>query len=124
MSTAYVYRVFDADDRLLYVGRAIDLRGFKYRLRYHRDNAPWWPFHSYLTAEPFPTFDAAYVGELEAIRAELPRWNVADRNPAHPDGPITKGTGIRRAPWLTTEIWAWRTWLAGERVDRAARRSA
>lgn len=108
--SAVVYRAYDADGRLLYVGSSVDVGG---RLRHHVDHAPWWPSLSCVTTESFDTPDMAREAELGAIAAEHPRWNVVGRSPDHPDGVITQGRGRFGAPWLRDEI---RQWQAGNRA--------
>lgn len=68
----YVYRAFDAEKQLLYVGITKDLVK---RFAKHED-AHWiWDIAS-LTAEVYESRQEAHAAEVEAIRAELPRWNV------------------------------------------------
>lgn len=106
---AWVYRAYDADGRLLYVGCTAEVGA---RLSYHAQHAPWWIFHSAITTEQFDSEAAARDAELEAIATEYPRWNVVGRSPDHPDGPVSRATGLRSAPWLWADVQVWRRWKA------------
>lgn len=74
--SGYVYRVFDAADRLLYVGVSIDPDA---RLAQHAKNALWWCFQARSTVEQYATRDLAEMAEAEAIANEHPRWNAQGR---------------------------------------------
>ena len=71
-----LYRFFDADDQLLYVGIA----GNPGR-RFHQhangpDGKPWWGQVTRSTMEHFATREAAAAAEVAAIVAERPLHNV------------------------------------------------
>lgn len=68
-----VYRLFDADDRLLYVG--ITNRGF-HRLHQHSKDKAWWPQVTRATFEHLPNRDAALQCEATAITREKPVHNI------------------------------------------------
>lgn len=70
-----LYRMFDADGRLLYVGITIDIVS---RFRDHRSIKPWWPDIQTIQLEHFPDRPAARAAELKAITTEFPCYNVAD----------------------------------------------
>lgn len=76
----YVYRVFDADDRLLYVGCA---RNVDERMRMHqipstqsRASVGIALHGDRVTSEEFPNRATARAAEAAAIRAESPLLNV------------------------------------------------
>lgn len=71
-----VYRVYDAADRLLYVGRTSNLRK---RLIQHKRTAAWFPFHARVEQTPYPGFVGAALAEIKAIRDEHPLFNRDDR---------------------------------------------
>jgi predicted GIY-YIG superfamily endonuclease len=68
-----VYRLFDTDDRLLYVGCSDDVH---MRLNAHRCTQDWFPAVTRTTVEKFPTREEALAAELTAIRTENPIHNV------------------------------------------------
>jgi predicted GIY-YIG superfamily endonuclease len=70
---AAVYRLFDADDRLLYVGCSESMRT---RLNAHRCEKDWFPTVTRTTVQGFPTREEALAAELAAIRSEAPVHNV------------------------------------------------
>lgn len=87
----YVYRCYDAEDRLLYIGCTYDVAG---RIRQHQDlNYASNPASAYLrehmtrwTSEEYPTRLTARKAEKEAIGAEAPLLNIAHN----------KGRGLKR----------------------------
>ncbi len=68
----YVYRFFDAEDRLLYVGIARDLGA---RFAAHRRRSPWWAEAARGTTVTYPTRADAELAEGIAIHAERPVYN-------------------------------------------------
>ena len=73
-----LYRFYDADDDLLYVG--ITRHGAN-RWRQHEDVQSWWPEVARTTVEHFTDLAEARTAELRAIQGENPRYNVAGRRP-------------------------------------------
>jgi hypothetical protein len=71
-----VYRAFDADGALLYIGSTGDLGA---RLYGHRCSSAWWPKHTALTFDEYPTLNAARAAEAEAIATEYPEHNKIGR---------------------------------------------
>lgn len=72
-----LYRYFDAAGLLLYVGIT---RRMSARLLQHARQAEWWPRVSDSTIEHFPDSRSAAAAEAEAIRRELPIFNVIGRS--------------------------------------------
>lgn len=72
-----LYRHFDSDDNLLYVG--ISLWAVK-RLIDHRESAHWFDSITKITIESFPSRNDAIVAEYEAIRREKPRHNIIGKD--------------------------------------------
>ena len=68
-----LYRLFAADDTLLYVGIS---RSFGVRWEQHAAIQPWWPEVHRQTVEWFPSREDAAEAEIAAIQAEHPRFNV------------------------------------------------
>lgn len=94
---AFVYRAFDARDRLLYVGCSVDVDA---RLRYHEQHAAWWIFATRIDRQEFASHELALAAEAEAISEEHPRWNIVGRSASHPDGYISR---IQDGSWLSYE---------------------
>ena len=69
-----LYRFFDADGALLYVGITANL---EQRWAAHERDKVWWPDVAEKTVEWHGTRPAALAAELAAIKAEAPRYNVA-----------------------------------------------
>jgi hypothetical protein len=69
-----LYRFFDEDGDLMYVGISLDPTS---RFRSHRRDKPWWTEVHSITLEHFPDRAAVERAEIEAIRAERPRHNIA-----------------------------------------------
>lgn len=69
---AAVYRLWDKGGNLLYIGSAYEP---EQRCREHRKK-PWWPEVSRRTDEWHSNRGAAYIVEMKAIGAELPKYNV------------------------------------------------
>lgn len=112
--SAIVYRTYDRNGLLLYVGCTV--QQIEMRLRGHANNSPWWPFYDHVETVEFPTHREALAAEAEAIAAEHPRWNVRDRSLDHPDGVILHDRLI--APWLAEEVAIWRE---GNRIEMLRR---
>lgn len=72
MTAHYVYRIFDHQGRLIYVGCTNNLFG---RLRVH--GRTWWADQvSKVVAKVYPDRPTALAIEREAISLERPRWNL------------------------------------------------
>lgn len=72
----HVYRCYDAEGRLVYVGSSGDLFG---RLATHNKDSWWAPQVKKVVAKSYPNGVAARAAEREAIATELPRWNKAGK---------------------------------------------
>jgi predicted GIY-YIG superfamily endonuclease len=68
---AAVYRLWDAEGTLLYIGSAYDP---DHRCKEH-SKKPWWPEVARRTEEWFAHRGTAYREELKAIRAEKSKYN-------------------------------------------------
>lgn len=73
---AYVYRLFDADGALLYIGLTNNIDN---RLVHHKCDKPWFSSISCYTLERFPNRGIARFAECIAIRDEGPIFNIADK---------------------------------------------
>lgn len=67
-----VYRMFDGEGELLYVGMTMNPTA---RFGGHRKNKPWWPEVATIALEQHPSRQSAAEAESRAIRRERPRWN-------------------------------------------------
>lgn len=70
-----VYRHFDADGALLYVG--MGWSSLARLMRGHRKQSHWFDQIARIEIERFPTREAAYKAEWDAIVKEKPRYNLA-----------------------------------------------
>jgi len=67
-----VYRCFDADRRLLYVGSTLNTFT---RFQAHEKRSPWWADVKDISTEEHPDLTAARIAEAAAIRREHPARN-------------------------------------------------
>lgn len=80
MAPTAVYRLFDANDQLLYLGISSELTR---RMRAHAKSKPWWADVAWDDVRWYPNRAAAECEEERAIAAEVPKYNVRH----HPDEP-------------------------------------
>lgn len=83
---ASVYRLYDAEGTLLYIGSAYDP---EHRCKSHSKQA-WWPQVARRTEEPCESRGAAYSAEMAAIVAERPRYNAMGPGYAQPVTPAVR----------------------------------
>jgi predicted GIY-YIG superfamily endonuclease len=81
-----LYRHFDKEGRLLYVGRTND---YARRTGEHAKSKPWWKDVASSTVEHYPTFKALSEAEKRAIETEYPVEND-HHNRANPRRRIRK----------------------------------
>lgn len=67
-----IYRHWDANDLLLYIGQSVDLPR---RMRAHKSGSHWYTSVVKITIEWFPSQYEATLAELAAIRGESPVHN-------------------------------------------------
>lgn len=79
-----LYRLFDAEERLLYVGVAFDPAE---RWKEHAKSKPWWCDVARKAVEWRESRTDALVAEADAIRTERPLYNVKDSNVSRSAGP-------------------------------------
>lgn len=84
--THFLYRLYDRDGDLLYIGVSKDPWR---RFRGHRRTSPWIRKARRGRIQVFPTIDAALAAEREAIRTERPRFNVVHNRDTAPRPPLT-----------------------------------
>jgi hypothetical protein len=68
-----VYRFFDANDVLLYIG--VTVPPFRKRYHLHRTTAPWFVFVARSTESHFDQISDADLAEIDAIVTEKPVFN-------------------------------------------------
>lgn len=73
MNHVALYRLYDAEDTLLYVG--VSVEPFR-RMTQHAAEQAWWGTVARTTIETFPDREAALTAEREAICTEQPHYNV------------------------------------------------
>lgn len=105
-----LYRIFDADGALLYVGATTN-PGKRYRD--HSIIQAWWDEASTITLQHLDTYEELAVAEVAAIKAEKPKYNVSNADVPKPwlhkpKGPMGEGCFFRRPDGL----WAGRVDLA------------
>lgn len=84
-----LYRFFDEQDRLLYVGITCNPEE---RWRRHASDKTWWSTVARKTLDWHPDRETALLAECLAITTERPRWNVAKPNP---DDPLRSAGGAK-----------------------------
>lgn len=72
-SPTFVYRLYDAESALIYIGCTRDPRT---REGAHRKNSWWWPQVEHVRLTIFPSRAYALQREAQAIASERPLWNV------------------------------------------------
>jgi len=85
MSVFALYRFFDAEDVLLYIGLTTNPPA---RLKKHRDEKPWWQEIRQMHVEYHPTISALQAAEREAITNEKPKYNVQHNRGNRPQNPV------------------------------------
>lgn len=68
-----LYRFYDANDQLLYIGVSLEIA---WRWRSHSRTKPWWTTVARATIDHYDTRRGALAAERAAIKAERPLWNV------------------------------------------------
>lgn len=119
-TTTYVYRVYDAQGTLLYVGKTDDIEQRMYsHFNDNRFRSPWCDDAADVVLEGFDSPVAAARAEMAAVAEEFPRWNIKGRSPLHPDGPASCYRAVAAKfdmPWRPT-LWDAR------RASRAQRKA-
>lgn len=72
-----LYRMFDTDGALIYVGCTLDLPT---RMKFHQQQSWWSPQYHSMTTETYPNRPEAHAAEIAAIAVENPRWNIMHRS--------------------------------------------
>jgi len=85
----FVYRFFDAEGRLLYVGSTFWLRD---RLSCHRRNSPWFELAERMESDEYVNEQTARFMESLAIATEAPLFNVTSTS-------LEQQRALRGKPW-------------------------
>lgn len=80
MKETALYRFFDADGKLLYIGISDN---YPLRLMHHGKDKPWWGEVKKFAAELLPTRQEAEEAEKVAIRSERPKYNKTHSRVKH-----------------------------------------
>lgn len=97
MKRPTVYRVFDSDDRLIYVG--VTASGARFdQLRCERR---WWAEADRIALQHFTTWEEAVEAEQAAILAEYPRYNIY-RGRASTDNVAIRASAMKRQRVMDT----------------------
>jgi len=78
MAETCLYRTFDGEGRLLYVGISGNLKG---RMAMHKSKSAWYPEMVRASVETYPSRREAENAERKAILSEGPTHNVAKLSP-------------------------------------------
>jgi predicted GIY-YIG superfamily endonuclease len=92
-----VYRIYDAQDRLLYVGVSAD---FDARFRNHKSRAAWAPDYQRHELTWYPDRWQAESAEVAAIMSENPQYNVAGNRQPRPEKPVRMTLDLTSAQHL------------------------
>lgn len=97
----HLYRHFDSEGRLLYVGQSINALG---RLIQHRVSACWFDKIATVTIECLPSSQALTAAERKAIREEYPIYNKSQRRELGWDATIQRAANGAR--YIVTRAYA------------------
>jgi hypothetical protein len=71
-----IYRFYDADQDLIYIGQTTSTHTYPIRWTGHKTSSPWWGLVAYYSVDRVTTDGAELLAlEKAAIRAERPRFN-------------------------------------------------
>lgn len=72
----HVYRLFDRDGELLYIGATSNIGS---RLNDYRRNCVWWHRVGFVDSDEYPTRAEAFAAEAAAIREHQPELNTQSK---------------------------------------------
>ena len=73
MTEQTLYRFFDDDDNLLYVGISVNAYN---RAKQHSKDKHWWPEVKSITLNVYPDRESVELAEINAIKTEKPIYNT------------------------------------------------
>lgn len=103
MNTHALYRFFDKDDRLLYVGITLNPGA---RWKQHSKDKPWWHEVARVTVEHFPDRETVLEAERAAIITERPLHNVVHNRGTSSDGTVIAAPQLDRLLPIQVGDWA------------------
>jgi predicted GIY-YIG superfamily endonuclease len=71
--TNTLYRIFNADGELLYVGATVNP---SQRFQVHGGTKPWWEESASMTMQHLETWEELVEAEIQAIKTESPKYNT------------------------------------------------
>jgi hypothetical protein len=116
MSAACVYRFFNTDGDLLYIGQTIDLG---VRVRGHESRISWFDEIASATIQHVDSHAEAVAMERDAIERECPRYNlnlqrnVATKRTGRPPGFKIDALAVRRRLMELRRTQSWLTEASG-----------
>jgi len=96
-----LYRAWDVDDGLLYIGQTSNL---KKRQAEHRRSSEWFARAVRWTTEEYPDREAALVAEAAAIAAERPEFNIGGQPPRPPTAEELAAAEARVNEWVEAQL--------------------
>lgn len=115
-----VYRFYAANDELLYVGISNNPPA---RFRQHTEHAGWWTDAVRVDLTHYATEQAARAAELQAIRIEHPKYNIAGRIVERQLPLINPRSAVMRrrvtfTPSQLANAMRKSVWIPGEKIAR------
>lgn len=97
----FLYRLYDAQDELLYVGITENVR---LRMQRHAAIQPWWNQVERLEVATYSSRDEAEEAELRAIRGERPKMNITGAARQSGQGRGNRSRQAERDDWFTDPV--------------------
>lgn len=99
--SAAVYRAYDRNGRLLYIGATTRVKD---RLDCHRSQSWWYRLVARFEIESHPTAAAAFAAEAQAIRDEAPAFNRTHTG-SYASRPLMDEDVRACRDWIGDELW-------------------
>ena len=98
----HLYRWFNSDDLLLYVGISVNAYT---RAKHHQKNAEWWPEASKMTLEVYPDRHSVEEAEKKAIRDEKPKYNITYNRDPQERADANRVSRSKTERWIVPGVW-------------------
>lgn len=105
----YLYRLYDANDQLLYVGIS---KSAIHRLHQHLETQPWGDEIAYQKIERFEDRKTVAAAERQAIKTEHPKYNIV-----HNVNAPAVGSSILKDRRCLRLFYTSKEWLLPEKMD-------